>query len=250
MDDLKRISRRIPAAIDEKSGIPEFMSCQVQISHLQTLADTLDELEQARRKRGWFASSTSAGHSQLSQHMAAIIIFLNHLNSVLSKRFEAMKGAVRSRSVVQEKRITSLAAIRKDSKPTSPNTSPTTAAAHLMDVGEFAEQYGLSQDQIQMLQEEKQALFQELSQTKQQVSQAEKSVSEIVRLQITLQETLMYQETQIERLYDDSEVTLDMIQRGNVFLNKASKSQHTFRNIIVTIILIATFILWFMHSYN
>lgn len=59
----------------------------------------------------------------------------------------------------------------------------------------------------------------------------------------------MYQESQIERIHDDADMALEMVKRGNVFLDKAGKSQSGFRKMMVGIILALTLIMLFMHFY-
>lgn len=125
-------------------------------------------------------------------------------------------------------------------------TSPLGEKASFED---FSRKYGLSEQQMQMLQREKQELYNELLDTQAQMKHTERSVHEIARLQTTLQESLLYQEAQIERIYDDVDIAVDMVQKGNLYLKKASGKQSTFARIMVFLILFLTGIMLFMHFY-
>lgn len=234
--------------IKDEDSMPEFTHCLQRIALLQEHADKLAELDKPRRSR-WFGSTPNQD-SQLAQHVAAIIWFLGHRYSTASKRYDSMREAeqaarIRSKKA-QDRRLAALASVKQKS-PTTPKSFP--VVEEQANVQDFAQKYGLSPDQIQMLQSEKDALFQELEGMKNQVRQTEQSVSEIARLQTTLQESLVYQEGQIERIYEDVDLATDMVSKGNVFLGKASKNQSTFSKIMVTLILAMTFVMLFMHFY-
>lgn len=247
---LIRLRGSLAKAVEDGIGdLPEFGACLEAIAGLQLQADKLTEMEKSRT-RGWF-SSADAGETQVTQHIATIIWYLSHTYSSISKEFESLKQSKgqgkEHLKKAQEKRVSALASYKPKSSPSSGPSSP--VLDDKMKVDEFAQKYHLSPDQIQMLQTERQEIVQELTDMKGQVRQTERSVNEIARLQTTLQESLVYQESQIERLYDDAELTVDMVQRGNAYLSKASKNQSGFRNIMVIIILTLTFIMLFMHAY-
>lgn len=256
---MNRSQEAIKLGKIDEDDLPEFDRCLGKVGQLQELVDRLERMESERRRPGWFASSPP--DSQLVQHVSVIIWFLSHKYSIVSKSYEAAKAtkssAMEHLKKVQEKRLHALASIKKPSQQSRSSTasSPKSNTASLpieedrMEVSEFAAKYGLSDDQVQMLQQEKNHLFHELADMQTQIKQTEKSVSEIARLQATLQESLTFQEGQIERIFEDAEFAIDMVSKGNVYLNKASKSQSTFRTIMVSLILFMTFIMLFMHFY-
>jgi len=249
MTDLQRMEALIRTAKDDLNELPQFSSCLQRIAGLQDLVDRVAELD--KPKTGWFSSSsTGLAESQLAQHFATIVWFLGHKYSEISKSFDRQK-ANRKQDLshlkhVQEKRAMALAASTLQQKSM---TRPILPVEEKIAVDAFAQKYDLSPDQVQMLQHEKQELFHELADTQSQMRQTERSVAEIARLQTTLQESLMYQETQIERLYDDVDTALLMVDRGNAYLGKAAKNQSAFSKIIVTLVLCLTGILLFMHFY-
>jgi ABC-type Na+ efflux pump permease subunit len=75
-------------------------------------------------------------------------------------------------------------------------------------------------------------------------------MNEIARLQATLQESLLYQEATIERLSEDAELTVDMVRKGNVMLHRAANNQSSFRNVMVVLIFVLTFVMLFLHYYS
>lgn len=247
MTELDRIRILISQSKDDLKEVPEFTITFQRIARLQESVDHL--AQQCQPKAGWF-SSGSQENAQLVQHMSAVLWFLSHKCSMLSKAFNKIsdhkqKGKEHAKRL-QDKRMTALASVQLKS-PTA--TRNYTDVEGKMKVDEFAQRYGLSSDQVQMLQQEKQELFDELQDMQGQMRQTEKSVAEIARLQTTLQESLMYQETQIERLYDDIDLTIDMVQKGNMYLGKASKNQSAFSKIMVFLIMFMTGIMLFMHFY-
>lgn len=234
---------------DDPKEVPEFTITFQRIARLQESVDHL--AQQCQPKSGWFSSGTQE-NTQLVQHMSAVLWFLSHKYSMLSKAFnkisdDKQKGKEHLKRL-QDKRMSALASVQLKS-PTTRKSPDVAVTESKMKVDEFAQKYGLSSDQVQMLQHEKQELFNELQDMQGQMRQTEKSVAEIARLQTTLQESLMYQETQIERLYDDIDLTIDMVQKGNMYLNKASKNQSAFSKIMVFLILFMTGIMLFMHFY-
>jgi DNA repair exonuclease SbcCD ATPase subunit len=247
---LDRIRLAISRSKDDIKEVPEFTSTFQQIARLQESVDHL--AQQCQPKVGWFTSGVHNQDGQLIQHMSAVLWFLSHKYSMLSKAFnkitdDKQKGKEHLKRL-QDKRLAALASVQLKS-PTPQVSRDLAVPESKLKVEEFAQKYGLSSDQVQMLQHEKQELFNELQDMQGQMRQTEKSVAEIARLQTTLQESLMYQETQIERLYDDIDLTIDMVQKGNMYLNKASKNQSAFSKIMVFLILFMTAIMLFMHLY-
>lgn len=144
-----------------------FNGCLQQISALQDLSEALGALES--KSSGWF--STSRKDSQLSTHIVAIIWYLGHRYSTVSKALEAARDRKRTEQEhlkrVQDKRLAALASIRS---PTSSERAP--FIEEKTKVEDFGQKYGLSADQMQMLQHEKQELFNELSGMQSQVKYA------------------------------------------------------------------------------
>lgn len=199
-------------------------------------------------KASWFASN-GPEESQLELHLTAIVWYLNHNYSKASRDYEQMKASTRKQDhghLKQAQEMRSIALSSIPQKLSSPVVSPVEDKVNL-DV--FSKKYGLSDQQMQMLQREKHELYNELADTQAQMKHTERSVHEIARLQTTLQESLLYQEAQIERIYDDIDIAADMVQKGNKFLNKASSRQSTFAKIMVFFILFMTGIMLFMHFY-
>lgn len=144
-----------------------FNGCLHQISALQDLSEALGALES--KSSGWFSSSRK--ESQLSTHIVAIIWYLGHKYSTVSKALEASRDRKKTEQEhlkrVQDKRLAALASIRS---PTSSERAP--FIEEKTKVEDFGQKYGLSADQMQMLQHEKQELFNELSGMQSQVKYA------------------------------------------------------------------------------
>ena len=141
-----------------------FNDCLQQISALQDLSEALCALES--KSSGWFTSSRK--DSQLSAHIVAIIWYLGHKYSTVSKALGAARDRKKTEEDhlkrVQDKRLAALASIRS---PTSSERAP--FIEEKTKVEDFGQKYGLSADQMQMLQHEKQELFNELSGMQSQV---------------------------------------------------------------------------------
>lgn len=191
-----------------------------------------------RSSQGWLAVFRGSVASQLDQHEAAIVWFLNHRFSSLSQGAESYREQLERRAKeslrVKESHKYAMASAR----PTL-DQGGTPAAGYPVPVlsNEYlAEEFGVSPQQMQALAMENDSLLKEYGEMKQQIDTTHASINEIARLQTTLQEQLTYQAAQIDRLFDETSTTVNTIQRANTHLTQASKKRSGS----------VTFFLWFM----
>ena len=185
-----------------------------------------------RDKKGWFASIVADENehpAQLTLHESTIVWFLNHRASRLSRLLEEHSNFRRPVRPIASPQTASKIAIEETVK---------------MSDQELAEKYSISPIQMQQLVSKNDALLASYSETKTSLAQAEESIFEISRLQMTLQEQLLFQESQIERLHDEAGETVETVGRANAYLANAAKSQSaSVRMAAFLIIFLALFLL-------
>lgn len=203
-----------------------------------------------RAERGWFASLHGSDHSQVDQHEAAIVWFLNHALSSLSRSYEAAKDE-EERRLAREAKLrlahqNALAGVRpgagQDSKASRP---PVTT--FITPESSFKDEFGLDDKQMQELVTENDNLLREYNDMQQDLNAAQASINEIARLQSTLQEQLIYQATQIDRLFDEVVNTTDTVRKANTQLGHAAGHQSTSVRFFLYFVLFATFFLLLLH---
>lgn len=188
-----------------------------------------------KANQGWLSVFRGTAISQLDQHEAAIVWFLNHRLSNLSRKAEAYReqraNSEKETLRVKETQKFALATARPlvDKAPAVPSV-PVISNAYL------SEEFGVSPEQMQALAMENDSLLQEYSEMQEQIDTTHASIHEIARLQTTLQDQLVYQSTQIDRLFDEANTTVDTVRKANTHLNQTAKRQSGSM----------TFFLWFM----
>ena len=186
-----------------------------------------------RARRGWLSFLKADALSQLDQHEATIVWFLNHRAANLTKDFENARREVEERereaSRIRSMRRSALASAR-------PVEMEPIAKVPAMTSDSFAAEFGVSAAQMQELAQENDALVKEYSEMRNAITNTQASMNDIVRLQATLQDQLLYQEAQIDRIYDEATDTLDTVRKANAHLNRATSGQSTS----------VRFFLWFM----
>ena len=112
---------------------------------------------------------------------------------------------------------------------------------------QFAEKYGMDQEQMLLLAEENESLVREYQGMREQITTTQASLNEISRLQSTLQEQLVYQSALIDRLFDDAVSTIDTVKRANTQLARATRGQSTSVKLFLWFIVIATLFVLTIH---
>lgn len=128
--------------------------------------------------------------------------------------------------------------------PLSSTFQETTNTVLPITTEELKERYKVSDQQMQELVTENDNLLREYTEMQSALVTTQTSIQEISRLQITLQEQLVYQATQIDRLFDDSMTTTETVRKANVQLSHAaSHMSRSVRFFIITVLFAAFFLL-------
>lgn len=190
-------------------------------------------------RKGWLNSLVRDGdnYSQINQHEAAVIWFLNHKVSNITKAYEKAKEVESAR----ERRTIEKTWARLEPK------KATIGAPEIISKEAFKQEFGVDDRQMQELITENEGLLKEYLELQDSISTAQNSINEIARLQTTLQEQLIYQSAQIDRLFDDAVVTMDTVNKANAQLNKAASNQSTTVRIFLYFVLFATILLLLLH---
>lgn len=204
-------------------------------------------LERKGKKHGWFSILQSTPEStQQDQHEEGVIWFLNHRVSTLTKEIENVRDAQKKK----EKEAARLRDLRRSalasSRPSEQLASASTTTPALS-TEKFAEEFKVSPEQMQMLVQENDALLKEYGEMREQISNTTASLNEIVRLQSTLQEHLIYQAAQIDRLFDEAQTTVETVRKANTHLNRAARTQSTSVRFFITFIILMSLFLLLIH---
>ncbi len=193
---------------------------------------------------GRIMGTTEEKVSHLDRHEAAIAWLLGHRVSLLTRRLESLRSRGDAKAKMQER----IAALRE----AAVSSARPTAQAVQFESGDSADDQpaplaSLSAAQVQVLERENDSLLKELQQTHAAVERSAATLSEIARLQGTLQEQLVFQAAQIDRLYDDAEATADTLGRANEQLAKAASRQTTSTRLIFWLLVFAAFLVLLLH---
>jgi syntaxin 18 len=104
----------------------------------------------------------------------------------------------------------------------------------------------LSDEQVQALELENVEKLKEYEATQQQVDRAMASLLEIANLQTQLASHLVTQSRETERLYAEATMTTDHVRQGNEQLLQAGKTNSETRKYVLSMIIVASFILLFL----
>lgn len=231
--------------------------CQARVSTLQNLSEKRRESRNDTKKiskfswiDGMFGPSSTERLSHIDQHEAAIVAFVNHRMSHLTKCLESERSArifrFKKSEVIANTRF-SVVASRRNHPATSPPSIKLMVPEEPETPVNFAEKYDLDNSQMAMLVSENEGLLQEFQETSRQVEQAAASLNEISRLQTTLQEQLIYQAAQVEHIYDDADEVAVTMLKANQHLVSASGRQSSSVRFFVCFVLFATLLLLVLH---
>lgn len=201
-------------------------------------------------ERGWFASFGGGGHSQLDQHEATIVWFLNRMLSSLSRSYEAAKDEEERRLAREARLHLAHQSALASSRPTDDlgaRTAEPQVAVPSMSKDAFKDEFGLGDKQLQELALENDHLLREYTDMQRELNTAQTSINEIARLQTTLQEQLVYQATQIDRLFDEAVSTTETVRKANVHLGQAAGHQSASVRFFLYFVLLATLFLLLLH---
>lgn len=128
-----------------------------------------------------------------------------------------------------------------------PKSSGPSIAAPITSESSFKDEFGLDDQQMQELITENDNLLREYNDMQQDLNVAQASINDIARLQSTLQEQLIYQATQIDRLFDEAANTTDTVRKANNQLGHAAGHQSASVRFFLYFVLFATFFLLLLH---
>lgn len=197
-------------------------------------------------ERGWLAilkGDNSLLHQQVDQHEAAIVWFLNHKLSLLNREYDNVKVGEEERIRKQRQ----LKAIALGSVRPTQHSTIGHQAVPIMEEAQFQEKYHVSDSQMQELMAENDSLLREYTEMQSTLTTTQTSLREISRLQITLQEQLVYQATQIDRLFDDSMTTTETVRKANVQLGQAAGTMSRSVRFFAVFVFFAAFFLLLLH---
>lgn len=153
--------------------------------------------------------------------------FLNHKISSLAREYEKIK-------ILQEEKDKEVQRVKSLKKTVLASSRPPLLGggsrlekpiAESISSEKFANDFALTEGQLQLLAVENDALMKEYTETQSQIVTTQTSLNEISRLQGTLQEQLVYQASQVDRLFDEASSTVDTLRKANTYLNQATKKQ-------------------------
>lgn len=212
-----------------------------RILELQDLHDKLAE-QRALTKGGWFSlfRGEEEKNSQ-DEHEVLIIKFLTHRASTLMAESydlrEEKKPVISLEHFVPIHPYPSTAATstkheasQVPAPPKSSSSAPT-----------------LGDSQMQMLLSENEHLMKEYSEMQNRITATQSDMNEISRLQNTLQEHIVHQAEQIERIFDDAQVTIGTLTQANQYLKQAGKGQSTSVRFFIISVLFMSFLLLLLH---
>lgn len=142
---------------------------------IQEKTEEVSQEESAKQRASfaWLIGGNQSKPSQLSQHLAAVVWFLNHNYSMASKAFEKLKTEAEAyERIIQEqleKRTSLLASNLTTSKQGSKQSPVLVNEINRPSEESFAAKYSLSEQQLQTLIRENDVVFQELSDMQSQV---------------------------------------------------------------------------------
>jgi hypothetical protein len=149
--------------------------CLSRIAMIQEKTEKISHEESAKQQVSfaWLIGGSQAKPSQLSQHLAAVVWFLNHNYSMTSKAFEKLKTEAETyeRAIKDklEKRTALLANNLTTSKQGNKQLPVIFNEINRPSEESFAAKYSLSEQQVQTLIRENDVAFQELSDMQSQV---------------------------------------------------------------------------------
>ncbi|PJF17692.1 hypothetical protein PSACC_02492 [Paramicrosporidium saccamoebae] len=237
LGEITQAERLLKAATAAKSAVgPEFQPifniCLLRISTLQKIAADL---------------ASGILERLLDQHEEALVWFLNHRVSNLSRDFESYQSQLEKK----EKEVYRIRQMRKTALASSrPATMELQTEPTSVSMDQFVEGYGIPAEKMQALQLENDALVREYMDMQEQVSTTQASLNDIARLQSTLQEQLVYQAAQIDCLYDDAATTVDTVRKANTHLNQAASRQSTSVKLFIWFIFFASLFVLLLHRVN
>ena len=212
-----------------------------------------DKFPERNSGNGWLSfAQTSNISKELDQHEAAVIWIINHRISKLTKDAEDYRDELASKSKVNKSKKewrqylppTTVSVVSPAGEETN---IPSPSAPTFETVETFGEKYNLNQDQLQMLCDENDALLKEYTEMKGQIAETHTSINEIARLQGILQEQIMYQSAQVDRIFDEATITVDTVRKANIQLSNASKSMSASTKFFVWVIIIASLFVLLLH---
>lgn len=170
----KDLSRKDIQFYDEM--VEALTLCLSRIAMIQERTEQVSQEESAKQSNSfaWLTGGSKGKPSQLSQHLAAVVWFLNHNYSMASKAFEKLKADAETYEKGAKERLekrtallaSNVAANKQGSKPLSQ-----VVANEINRPSEenFAAKYRLSEQQLQTLIRENDTVLQELSDMQNQV---------------------------------------------------------------------------------
>ena len=203
-----------------------FVSSAEKFLSLATERTVFFKDQSCKVENKWFWQSSQ---SQVGEHQTAVVWFLEHKLSCLSRLLSQVSDLV-----------------RESLKPLEPLNMKPLPTAHLK--SPVAEEW--SPEQVSVLQQEQRVFLSQVSELSSSMRQAQTDVSEISRLQGTLQEHIAFQAANIERLFDDAANALGLVDQGNSYLARAANSPHAFRNAIVSIVMSLAMVLLALHYFS
>lgn len=224
-----------------------------RILELTTLQERLAE-QQSTARGSWMALfRADVAISQEEEHRLLVIKFLTHRSSSLMAESYDLKeekknifGKPEAKSPTgamnncagEEK---SMATLHTTPSAVSSGTKPPREAGDI-------DQPRISDSQMLMLLGENDQLMREYAEMHSMIVSTHADINEISRLQTTLQEHIVYQTEQIERLFDEAHGTIGTIQQANVYLSKAGKSQSASVRLFIAAIIFMSILLLLLHS--
>lgn len=248
---VKTAETRGSLSAAENTGLQEVLD--VATGRVAVLQQSAESRAQRRRElhaqdagiisRVMSLASGESAASMLDRHEAAVAWFLGHRLSLLTRRLEAVRAKADAAGRIRER----ISVLRETA-----SSRATVPSAGILDdnsdqTNHHAERPTLSAQQLQQLSTENESLLAELQQTHAAVERSAATLSEISRLQSTLQEQLVFQAAQIDRLHADAEMTVDTLGRANEQLTAAGQRQVTSARLLLWLFIFSALIVLILH---